>query len=172
MVSVQTPLGELFVGASEAGVVASTFGEREFLEDLMVRGYEAVVLGAPRASVRIAKGAHDQLAGYFEGDLKTFEVAIDLGQQSEFSRNVLVEVASAVPFGETRTYGEIGERAGRLRAARAVGNILAGCPYSVIVPCHRVVHSPRSSDERALRGDDRRNRKAWLLQFERDRISL
>jgi len=55
-----------------------------------------------------------------------------------FQRIVLRELAK-VPYGETVTYGELAAKAGRERAARAVGAALARNPWPVILPCHRVV---------------------------------
>lgn len=170
--SLRTPLGELFVAASEAGVVASNFDERIFLQELMTLGYEAVVHGAPSEARAIAQAASKELAGYFAGRVRKFAVAVDLEPAlTEFGKAVLSEVASKVPFGETATYAEVGERAGRLRAARAVGNILATCPFAVIVPCHRVVHAVRSPHERGDRDGHFSSRKAWLLRFEEDALA-
>jgi O-6-methylguanine DNA methyltransferase len=171
VVSLHTPLGELFVGASDRGVVACGFGDRHFLEELIGAGYEAVIHGAPQDATAHAASARDQLGEYFSGSLRTFTIPIEFGNQTEFGRAVLSEVASRVPFGETRTYGEIGELAGRTRAARAVGNILATCSFTVIVPCHRIVHSTRTPDERLVDINDRRHRKAWLLWFEESSAS-
>ena len=47
----------------------------------------------------------------------------------------------AVPHGETVTYGELAEMAGRPRAARAVGTAMATNPLPILVPCHRVVRA-------------------------------
>jgi len=153
------------VAASERGIVATSFDERGFLQDLTTHGHEAVVHGAPEEATRLAADARTQLAGYFNGATTQFDVPIDLGVQTEFSQAVLEEVAR-LPFGQTATYAEIGERAGRARAARAVGNILATCPYTVIMPCHRVIHGSRTPEERTSQSVSKANRKGWLLRFE------
>jgi methylated-DNA-[protein]-cysteine S-methyltransferase len=170
VVSLHTPLGELFVGASEDGIATTGFDQRSFIEELALAGHEAVVHGAPAEATTLARQARDQVAAYFAGTLRAFDVPIVLGAQTEFARAVLEEVAHCVGFGETVTYADIGERAGRLRAARAVGNILAACPFSVIVPCHRVVHAGRSDQAQGDGNGHFSHHKAWLLRFERDVI--
>ena len=60
-------------------------------------------------------------------------------QLSDFQRHVLATVRAEVPYGETATYGEVAELAGRPGAARAVGTAMARNPVPFFVPCHRVV---------------------------------
>jgi len=169
--SLHTPLGELWVGSSPSGVVASSFDERTFIEELMALGFDAMVHGAPEAATTLALRAKEELTAYFARRLKTFTVPIECGGETAFGQAVLQEVAHHIGFGRTATYAEVGERAGRLRAARAVGNILANCPFSVIVPCHRVVHAGRTPEERGDRDGHFSSRKAWLLRFEREVLS-
>lgn len=164
--SLRSPVGELFVAATETGVVATSFNQRSFLEDLATMGRAALFHGASEDATHLARAARDQLGRYFEETLRRFDVTLTLGASSEFAQAVLAEVAHHLPFGETATYGEIGERAGRTRAARAVGNILASCPFSVLVPCHRVVHAAATDQEKFPGEADHSSRKAWLLRFE------
>ncbi|HEV3312161.1 MAG TPA: methylated-DNA--[protein]-cysteine S-methyltransferase [Chloroflexota bacterium] len=165
VVGLQTPLGELLVGASDDGVVAAGFEQGPFLEELNSHGYEAVLMGASRTATDVAEAARTELAEYFERRRTHFQVPIHLENRTAFGRAVLKEVATEVPFATTVSYGEVGERAGRMRAGRAVGNIMATCPFSVIVPCHRVVHSTHASIAP-------HSRKAWLLRFEREVAGL
>ena len=82
-----------------------------------------------------------QLDEFFAGRRTEFDVAVDLDatELSDFQRHVLVTVRAEVPYGETATYGEVAELAGRPGAARAVGTAMARCPVPLFVPCHRVV---------------------------------
>ena len=66
------------------------------------------------------------------------ELPIDLSPFTPFQREVL-EACRAIPYGQTRTYGDLAQIVGRPRAARAVGNVMRGNRYPLIVPCHRVV---------------------------------
>lgn len=65
---------------------------------------------------------------------------LDLSGLTEFQREVLSFVAS-IPLGETLTYGQVADRLGRPKAARAVGSALGKNPFPLIIPCHRVVGS-------------------------------
>jgi O-6-methylguanine DNA methyltransferase len=65
-------------------------------------------------------------------------VLVDWDRASPFQRVVLKELAK-VPYGRTITYGELAARAGRRKAARAVGAALSRNPWPVILPCHRVI---------------------------------
>lgn len=62
---------------------------------------------------------------------------LDLSGLTEFQRVVLSFVAT-IPLGETLTYGQVAERLGRPKAARAVGMALGKNPFPLIIPCHRV----------------------------------
>jgi methylated-DNA-[protein]-cysteine S-methyltransferase len=172
VVSLHSPVGQLFIAATGETVVASGFDERSFLEELVSAGYEAVLLGSDPHAARLAEEARKQLTQYFAGRRRHFDVPLAIGGPTEFARAVLDQVAYRLPFAETVTYGEIGERAGRLRAARAVGNIMASCGFSILVPCHRVVHAGGSASGRALDASNPHNRKAWLLGFEHEVAGL
>lgn len=80
-----------------------------------------------------------RLEAYAEGEADDFrDVAIDPGPQTEF-RRLVIDHCRQIPPGSTLTYGELAARAGRPRAARAVGNCMAANRIPLIVPCHRVV---------------------------------
>jgi methylated-DNA-[protein]-cysteine S-methyltransferase len=79
-----------------------------------------------------------QVEAYFAGDLRTFCVPVDLAAASGFAQRVYRELVE-VGFGETVTYGQLASMAGRPGAARAVGTAMAGNPWPLVVPCHRVV---------------------------------
>jgi O-6-methylguanine DNA methyltransferase len=65
---------------------------------------------------------------------------LDLRGLSEFERDVLT-ATSRIPAGQTRPYGWVAREAGRPRAVRAVGSVLARNPVPLLVPCHRVVRA-------------------------------
>jgi O-6-methylguanine DNA methyltransferase len=67
-------------------------------------------------------------------------VPIDLGSLSEFQLKVL-NTLRKVPRGQVRTYAKLASLAGRPKAVRAVGNIMAHNPVPILIPCHRVVPS-------------------------------
>ncbi len=76
---------------------------------------------------------------YASGSRTAFTFPLD-HRNTPFSLQVLEEVRR-VPYGETASYGDIARRAGRPRAARAVGRAVATNPLPLVIPCHRVVGS-------------------------------
>jgi methylated-DNA-[protein]-cysteine S-methyltransferase len=80
-----------------------------------------------------------QLEEYFDGRRKEFAVKLDL-VGTAFQRHVWNALLT-IPFGETRSYGQIARQIGRPRAVRAVGAANGRNPVSIIAPCHRVIGS-------------------------------
>jgi methylated-DNA-[protein]-cysteine S-methyltransferase len=78
-----------------------------------------------------------QLNEYFEGRRTTFDLALDL-VGTPFQKSVWSALLR-IPFGETRTYGEIAAQLGNPKAVRAVGAANGRNPLSIITPCHRVI---------------------------------
>lgn len=79
--------------------------------------------------------ALDQLRAYFAGELQVFDLPLQV-DGSDFQRRVC-DAMFAIPFGETRTYGDIARELGG--AAQPVGNACGANPIPVIIPCHRVL---------------------------------
>ena len=80
-----------------------------------------------------------QLGDYFAGRRHSFTVKLDF-RGTDFQRQVWAALL-AIPFGETRSYGQIARALGRPNASRAVGAANGRNPISIIAPCHRVVGS-------------------------------
>ena len=78
-----------------------------------------------------------QLGEYFAGKRQRFELALDFAG-TEFQRQVWAALL-AIPFGETRSYGDIARQIGNPSAVRAVGAANGRNPISIIAPCHRVI---------------------------------
>jgi methylated-DNA-[protein]-cysteine S-methyltransferase len=79
---------------------------------------------------------------YFRGRRRRFTMPVDLSAvDAPFLRAVYETLHRDVDFGETVSYGELAEMAGRPGAARAVGNAMSRNPVPIVVPCHRVVAS-------------------------------
>jgi methylated-DNA-[protein]-cysteine S-methyltransferase len=110
--------------------------------------------------------AVDQLVAYFAGELTAFDLELDL-RGTEFQRRVW-QALLTIPYGETRSYGEIAEQIGAPGAARAVGLANGHNPIAIIVPCHRVIGANGS-----LTGfGGGLGRKRTLLQLENQRSNL
>jgi methylated-DNA-[protein]-cysteine S-methyltransferase len=82
-------------------------------------------------------GVRKELAEYVSGRRKTFDVPLAF-VGSVWQKAVWMEL-TRIPFGETRSYGEIADSLGRPGAARAVGRANASNVLPVVVPCHRVI---------------------------------
>ena len=78
-----------------------------------------------------------QLSEYFEGQRKIFDLPLDF-EGTEFQQKVW-QALLTIPFGETRSYKDIAEQIGNVKAVRAVGAAKGKNPISIIAPCHRVV---------------------------------
>lgn len=83
--------------------------------------------------------AVEQLAAYFAGDRFEFDLDVALAGTA-FQHRVWTALLS-IPYGQTRSYGEIAAQIGSPGAARAVGLANGRNPIAIIVPCHRVVGS-------------------------------
>jgi methylated-DNA-[protein]-cysteine S-methyltransferase len=125
---INTPIGPLTLQASEKGLASIHFGS-------------AV---PPHAVLdeRALREAMGQLQEYFNGTRTRFDLPLDIGGTS-FQLAVWNELKK-IPFGETRTYGEIARSIGKPGAARAVGMANHENPVAIVIPCHRVVGSDGS----------------------------
>jgi methylated-DNA-[protein]-cysteine S-methyltransferase len=127
---VESPVGVLHVASTEAGLCRiSYFGEG--WEDQLARQFGARVLRSPLDDVR------RELDEYFAGARRDFDLPLDL-RVAPFHADVLRELAR-VPYGQTETYGTLAARAGRPKAARAVGTVMNRNPIPIVLPCHRIV---------------------------------
>jgi len=123
----RSPVGTLTVEAGDEGVFGVTFGDRG--------PSHAGPSARARGHLDAARAALDD---YFAGRAPPLP-ALDL-RGSPFQLAVWRELV-AIPWGETRTYGEIAARLGRAGSARAVGGANHDNPVAILVPCHRVVQA-------------------------------
>lgn len=95
----------------------------------------------PAAAPSQVQAAMDDIGGLLRGQpCSLSHIALDMSRITPFFRRVY-EVTRKVPPGSTVTYGDIAERLGSPRAARAVGQALGKNPFAIVVPCHRVLAS-------------------------------
>lgn len=136
-----TPLGRMVAAATPRGLVRLAYadlpgGVERILGSLEAR-LEGRVVARPDAAM---DDLRRQLDEYFAGRRREFDIKLDWSLSAGFGRRVLEETAR-VPYGETATYGQIAERAGNPRAARAAGRALGANALPIVVPCHRIVGS-------------------------------
>jgi methylated-DNA-[protein]-cysteine S-methyltransferase len=130
--SIASPYGKLKLVASDKGLAAVLWENDD---------PRRVRLGAlkPGSDNRFLNEAEKQLKAYFAGRLKKFTVPLDF-KGTDFQKSVWAALLT-IPFGETRSYGEIARQIGRPEASRAVGAANGRNPISIITPCHRVLGS-------------------------------
>ncbi|MBN2226071.1 MAG: methylated-DNA--[protein]-cysteine S-methyltransferase [candidate division Zixibacteria bacterium] len=132
----KTDWGEMSVAMGERGVVAVS------LPGTGKKAFEAQLKNLPGKSIQICEAntstarAAKELILYLKGRLNTFSIKIEI-DGTPFQKKVLHKVV-AIPYGKTRTYGEIAKAVGSPKAARAVGTVMANNRIPLIIPCHRV----------------------------------
>ena len=120
--NVDTPLGKMYFSGDDRCITGLSFGE----------------VSEENPSPVLCEGAR-QLTEYFEGSRREFDLPIQ-PQGTEFQKSVW-QALCEIPYGETRTYGEIARNVGNEKACRAVGMANNRNPIAIIIPCHRVVGS-------------------------------
>lgn len=125
-----SPVGELSLIAGEAGLVAVLWED-----DNPARVRLGEVHDDPGHPVLVR--ATVQLNEYFSGQRLSFDLPLDF-RGTDFQKSVWAQLLT-IPFGQTRSYGEIASALGNPAASRAVGAANGRNPISIIAPCHRVV---------------------------------
>ncbi|MGH9734901.1 MAG: bifunctional DNA-binding transcriptional regulator/O6-methylguanine-DNA methyltransferase Ada [Candidatus Acidiferrales bacterium] len=130
-----SPLGRLLVAATQRGISAVYLGESDQrLEAALKEEY-------PRANLEPGKAKLSawvsRIVDHLRGRGPHLDLPTDI-QATAFQRRVWEELRR-IPYGTTKTYGEVARAIGRPTAIRAVARACATNPVSVVVPCHRVV---------------------------------
>ena len=130
--TINSPVGPLTLVASDAGLAGVLWkGDR--------LGRVRLPVAAENANHPVLLEAASQLDEYFAGRRTEFSLTLDL-VGTDFQRTVW-NALLAIPFGETRSYGQIARQIGRPAAARAVGAANGRNPVAIVAPCHRVIGS-------------------------------
>jgi len=125
-----SPAGPLLIGVSETALVALEFD----------RGLAKKIAGQAvqwRESELRTRTVREQLEQYFSGKRRDFDLTLDL-RGTDFQKRCWNELLR-IPYGETRSYGEIARAVGSPKSFRAVGQANHYNPIAIIVPCHRVL---------------------------------
>jgi len=156
---VDSPLGRLLVGATTRGVCAVAMGTSDAeLERAIAREYPAASIAKDDGV--LARWTSDIVA-HLAGRRPRLDLPLDV-QATSFQWQVW-EALRAIPYGETRTYGQVAASIGRPRAVRAVARACATNPVALAIPCHRVVAANGQSGGYRWGA----NRKKALLSRER-----
>jgi methylated-DNA-[protein]-cysteine S-methyltransferase len=152
--TVASPLGELLLIASEQGLVEVYLPTS--------KGVPATTDVAHDPAAHCLAAARQQLHDYFAGTLQVFALPLDLSG-SPFQLAVW-EALTRIPYGETRSYGQVAADVGAdpATASRAVGLANGANPVAIVVPCHRVIGA--NGDLVGYAGG--LHAKRWLLDHE------
>lgn len=121
-----TKIGRIAIQENGTAITKLDFINKEVQEQI-IQEHETALL----------KEAIKQLNEYFDGKRKSFDLPLE-PNGTEF-QNKVWNALKEIPFGETRSYGEIAKIIGNEKAARAVGMANNKNPIAIIVPCHRVI---------------------------------
>jgi AraC family transcriptional regulator of adaptative response/methylated-DNA-[protein]-cysteine methyltransferase len=157
---VDSPVGRLLIARTERGICAINLGDDDASLARQLRR-EFVGATTERDDEGLRVWAEAVLAG-LDGAQPHAALPLDV-RASAFQRRVW-QALRAIPYGETRTYGQVAAAIGSPGAARAVGRACATNPVALVVPCHRVVASGGNLGGYASGVE----RKRWLLDHEAD----
>ena len=136
MLFIETPVGKLGITASDEAVTRIFFS-REYSNRRRPRN--APETCTPETAGPLLLQAAAELAEYFAGTRREF--TLPLAPAGTPFQQAVWEALRTIPYGETRTYGQIAAQIGRPTACRAVGMANNRNPIAIVVPCHRVVGS-------------------------------
>ncbi|MDX1738564.1 MAG: methylated-DNA--[protein]-cysteine S-methyltransferase, partial [Alphaproteobacteria bacterium] len=152
-----TPLGPMFICATDKGVCLLEFVDRKMLEtefqDLQKRLSAKIISGENEHIKQAKKEIHE----YFEGSRKTFEVSLHT-PGTDFQQSVW-QCLRSIPYGKTYTYQEQAEKISNPKAVRAVASANGYNRISIIIPCHRVI----GKDGKLSGYGGGLERKRWLI---------
>lgn len=155
--------GLMLVAATERGISAISFGDREMpLEDALRAEYPHAQIDRDNTAMR--RWVNEVLRAV---DRNTDQPQLPLDIQATAFRRRVWDALRTIPRGETRTYAQIARQIGSPKAARAVGSACRTNPVSYIVPCHRVVREDGGLGGYAYGLD----RKKKMLDREASRVS-
>lgn len=154
--TVLSPLGPLLLAATPSGLSGVWFMDQRHLP-----AEREVQDWTPVQDNAILNTAADQLTAFFAHRLNRFDLPLDLSAGTAFQSSVWRALLD-IPFGQTRSYGELARAIGKPAAVRAVGAAIGRNPLGIVVPCHRVIGA-----QGALTGyAGGLDRKAALLRLE------
>jgi len=134
---VATPLGSMIMGVSDQGLCLLEFAERRMLDTQLKRLRQRMGRVFLPGDHPLMQQVKNELDAYFEGNLREFTVPLQT-PGTAFQESVWQALVD-IPYGETRSYGDIANEISQASAVRAVGRANGDNRISIIVPCHRVV---------------------------------
>ncbi|MCE2406002.1 MAG: methylated-DNA--[protein]-cysteine S-methyltransferase [Pseudomonadales bacterium] len=140
----QSPFGPLTLFATDEGLIAVVFNnEADQGTGLVTKECVMNPQSYPSGPIQYDESRFieikDELDSYFSGSTREFTIPVDYTNRgTEFQRRVW-DALRQIPYGSVVTYGELADRIGNAKAARAVGLANNRNPLAIFVPCHRVI---------------------------------
>jgi len=132
--------GKLLVAATEKGICAVRLGDSaDLLEDDLKNEFPAAQI--ERHDEPLGQWARE-IVQHLEGGRPNLELPLDV-RATAFQRRVWEELQK-IPYGDTRSYGEVAKAIGQPTAVRAVARACATNPVALVIPCHRVIREDQS----------------------------
>ncbi|MFH1891073.1 MAG: methylated-DNA--[protein]-cysteine S-methyltransferase [Candidatus Zixiibacteriota bacterium] len=136
---ITSPLGDMIAGATDNGVCFLEWHDRGGVERIKKRVEKRYRLPLTPGNNSHLDELEEEVTRYFDGKLKEFSVALDI-KGTPFERSTWDQLL-AIPYGKTRSYGEMADLLGKPRASRAVGRANGANYISIVVPCHRAIET-------------------------------
>ena len=132
-----SPIGKILIAAVKEGVVKISFFTKSLAE---LENYCHRHLGSGvQEGSKYPQNAKQQILNYLKGKTQSLDFPV-IHLNSPFRKKVL-ETERKIPYGETRSYGEVAEMVNNPLASRAVGSANAENPLPLYFPCHRIINS-------------------------------
>jgi methylated-DNA-[protein]-cysteine S-methyltransferase len=152
----QSPLGGILIAANDQGLCGLWFDQQRHHPD--TKGWQLV------ASQTWLDLTAEQIQAYFAGTLHEFNIPLSAAWGTGFQQSVW-QALQQIPIGSTLSYGELAKIVNKPNAVRAVGAAVGKNPWSIVVPCHRIIGANGSLTGYAGGLD----RKKQLLEWESQR---
>ena len=156
-----SPLGPMIAGATANGICFLEWHDRGGVERIRERVEKRYRRTLTQGDNLHLQQLEHELEQYFVGSARQFGTPLDV-TGTPFEQAVWAELL-AIPYGETRSYGDLAIALGKPGAQRAVGRANGANYVSIVIPCHRVIES--NGNLRGYGGG--LWRKKWLLELER-----
>jgi AraC family transcriptional regulator of adaptative response/methylated-DNA-[protein]-cysteine methyltransferase len=164
--NIESPLGPMIAGASDRGAVFLEWHDRGGIDRIMARVVKRYKCGLVDGSNDTLDQLEDEISRYFDGKLREFTVPIDV-TGTRFEKAVWEQLLM-IPYGETRSYGDVAVLLDKPGASRAVGRANGANYLAIVIPCHRVIES--NGNLRGYGGG--LHRKKYLLDLESGQLEL
>ncbi|MEN1968586.1 methylated-DNA--[protein]-cysteine S-methyltransferase [Lentibacillus sp. N15] len=159
----ESPVGPLLIISDGKKVIRIDYGTMHDLQAQLTKWAtryfaHSVFVNKPEK----VKYVKQQLQDYFDNESSDFSIDFTF-HGTPFQKRVWRALYETIPYGETRTYKDIAEEIGNPKAVRAVGGAVNKNPFSILVPCHRVI----GANGKMVGYNGGLDKKEYLLEHER-----